>query len=88
MICGTIKLGTKGLIVILPSGSIKDTDYVKLVMIPELHPFYIQKRRVDGEDMVMEDGASIHRSVVARETKNRLRIQWTLACPVNRPQPH
>ncbi|KAH0607886.1 uncharacterized protein H6S33_001938 [Morchella sextelata] len=53
-------------------------------MIPALHPFYIQTRRADGEAMAMEDGASIHRSVVAREARNRLRIQripWPAQSP-------
>jgi transposase len=84
MIWGAIKLGTKRPMVILLSGYIKGPDYVKLVMISTLHPFYIQTRRADGEAMVMEDGASIHRSVIAREARNRLRIQripWPAQSP-------
>jgi transposase len=84
MIWEAIKLGTKGPMVILPSRSLKGPDYIKLVIIPALYPFYTQTRRQDREAMVMEDGAPIHRSVVAKEAKNLLRIQripWPAQSP-------
>lgn len=84
MIWGSIQLGHKGPMVILPRGGLKGKEYVKFVIEPALNPFYQSRYRATQETIVVEDGAPSHRSKVASAARNKYHIQrmpWPAQSP-------
>lgn len=84
MIWGSISLGAKGPMVILPQESMTGANYVKWVVEPVLAPFYNAGYREKGEAWIMQYGASFHRSKVAQAAVHKHHLQgvpWPAQSP-------
>lgn len=75
MIWGCISHNHKGPMIILPESSMKGPDYVNWVLKPHFKPFYDQRFAETGEAIVMEDGATPHRSKIAQAARYQIKIQ-------------
>jgi transposase len=69
MIWACIAYNYKGPMVILPKGERKGEHYVQNVLEPVFWDFYMDMTEKLGVVLMMEDGAPIHRSGVAKEWK-------------------
>lgn len=84
MIWGSIMLGHKGPMVILPEKSMNGPNYIKWIVEPHLRHFYSTQFRERGEAFVMQDGAPSHGSKLARAVFDCHHIQ-TLLWPAQSP---
>jgi hypothetical protein len=67
MIWGCIAYNWVGPLIILPKGCINATVYTKKVLAGELWDFYMELSEERGKVHVMEDGAPVHTSKLAKK---------------------
>ena len=84
MIWGCIAFGKRGPLIQIPPNRRKGTDYVSLVLSGPLWEFYTELVEEKGAALVMEDGAPIHRSKVAKDFRVAHLIE-TLPHPAQSP---
>jgi transposase len=71
MVWGCIAYGKQGPLVRIPSDKRKGADYVELIMQGPLQDFCVELRKEHGTVLVMEDGAPVHRSRVAKNFRSQ-----------------
>jgi transposase len=84
MIWGCISYGKRGPLVRIPSDRRKGIDYLQLVLSGPLWEFYVEQFDEMGWAAVMEDGAPIHRSKVAKDFRTQNSME-TLPHPPQSP---
>jgi transposase len=67
MVWGCMAYGKLGPLVLMPKDERKGADYVRLILSGPLWDFYMERYEEKGLVAVMEDGAPIHRSKVAKD---------------------
>src|SRR5215470_4066513 len=91
MIWGCMVHGKLGPLLVLPRGRMDGHEYVRSVMDGPLWQFYCQITEERGIALVMEDGAPIHRSLVARwwrEINDVNILPWPAQSPDLNPIEH
>jgi hypothetical protein len=84
MVWGCIAYNQKGPLFFMPKDQRSGKDYVELVMEGPLLGFYSEMCEERGLVMVMEDGAPIHRSNVAKQFQDSYSLQ-TIYHPAQSP---
>ena len=71
MVWGCISYNRRGPLGLIPSDKRSGVDYVELVLAGPLWDFYVEEYEEKGQVLVMEDGAPIHRSKVAKKFRSK-----------------
>ena len=84
MVWGCIAHGRVGPLVLMPKEERKGVDYVRNILAGPLWDFYLELYDERGVMLVMEDGAPIHRSKVAKDFRSSNHME-TLDHPAQSP---
>ena len=83
--------GRRGKLLVIPKDRRTGEDYVEIVLEGPLWDFYCQMAEERGLAIVMEDGAPTHRSLKAREWRQRNGVEvlpWCTQSPDLNPIKH
>jgi transposase len=84
MVWGCIAYGQRGPLVRIPPDRRKGLDYVELILAGPLWDFYVEQYEEKGQVLVMEDGAPVHRSKIAKEFRSQNSLE-TIPHPPQSP---
>ena len=84
MIWGCISHNRRGPLICIPPDKRKGADYVELILAGPLWDFYVEEYEAKGQVLVMEDGAPIHRTKLAKEFRAK-NFMETIPHPAQSP---